>query len=68
MCIHLFVYMDGNIYTNPNVILCLNIYLVHENKMLFMPNIFRGVIAINSKQIVAVSLLLFPRVCAEQRI
>ena len=38
-----FVYMDGNIYTNPNVILCLNIYLVvgntvhneiHENKLI----------------------------------
>ena len=41
--VYSFVYMDGNIYTNPNVILCLNIYLVvgntvhneiHENKLI----------------------------------
>ena len=29
--VYSFVYMDGNIYTNPNVILCLNIYLVVGN-------------------------------------
>ena len=52
-----FICLYGNIYTNPNVILCLNIYLVHENKMLFMPNIFRGVIAIASNYLPCHSLL-----------